>query len=149
MADKQIKDYAITPLADTDSLVKQSVTGLTGKATLTDIKSNLDGRYQVFPTEVWTGESTSATIAEIKRGMYLIRLKNASMSPTRYTNVIINAPALGEVAHRMIVSDSGTELGVSVREIVINTTARTVTFYPLDGVDQYVIFSIIDLGAFL
>ena len=33
MANEQIKDYATTPLADTDSLIKQSVTGLTARTT--------------------------------------------------------------------------------------------------------------------
>lgn len=46
MANKQINAFTNTALADTDSLIKQSVTDLTGKTTLADIKSNLDGRYQ-------------------------------------------------------------------------------------------------------
>lgn len=46
MANKQINAFTNTALADTDSLIKQSVTGLTGKTTIADLKANLDGRYQ-------------------------------------------------------------------------------------------------------
>lgn len=68
MADKQIKDFANTPLADTDSLVKQSVAGLTGKATLTDIKSNLDGRYKQRDVVVWENASGD-TVAQIMQNI--------------------------------------------------------------------------------
>ena len=59
MANKQIKDYTNLPLADTDSLIKQSVTGVTGKTTIDDLKANLDGRYQGKGTVIWSDTPTT------------------------------------------------------------------------------------------
>ena len=61
MANKQIIEY-ITPLADTDSLLKQSIGGLTGKTTVADLKANLDGRYTQRGTVIWEEEGDYSPI---------------------------------------------------------------------------------------
>jgi len=94
MANKQIKDYTNLALADTDSLIKQSVTGLTGKTTIADLKANLDGRYQGKGKVIWKDTpTTSIDDLELKPNkIYAFYVESFADTTGNYQIVYAQAP---------------------------------------------------------
>lgn len=153
MADeiKQIKNYDITALGDTDSFVKQSEVGVTSRVTYSHIKDSFDDRYEKKGTVIWEDASGATsgtpTINFVVGHMYKTYVYNALMNGISYNvvNFIINAfpENFSTVYEHQYLSEGK----IQISETLFTTYSYVIgTATPTDS-NEFKVYKIIDMGV--